>query len=133
MKQIFVNLPVKDLRRSMDFFGALGFAFNPQFTNEKAACLILGENIFAMLLVEAFFQGFSQRAIPDTARTAQVLLAVPAGSRAEVDAMVAKAVAAGGTAPRPPQDHGVMYSHDFDDPDGHIWEVFHMDEAPAQG
>ncbi|SAL54531.1 VOC family protein [Caballeronia telluris] len=125
-KQIFVNLPVKDLKRSMTFFKALGLSFDPQFTNDKGACLVIGENIFAMLLVEDFFQGFTSKAIVDAEQSTEVLVCLSCESRAEVDDLVAKAVAAGGRAPRPPLDHGFMYGHGFEDLDGHIWELVHM-------
>lgn len=125
--QIFVNLPVSDLPASRQFFGSLGFAFNPQFSDDNAACMIIGENIYAMLLTRQYFQGFIDRPVAEPASAAQVLLALPCENRAAVDAMVDKAVAAGGKAPRPAKDHGFMYQHGFDDLDGHIWEVFHMD------
>jgi predicted lactoylglutathione lyase len=125
-KQIFVNLPVKDLKRSMTFFKALGLGFDPQFTNDKGACLVIGDNIFAMLLAEDFFQGFTSKAIVDARQSTEVLVCLSCESRAEVDELVAKAVAAGGHAPRPPLDHGFMYGHGFEDPDGHIWELAHM-------
>ncbi|MDR5750687.1 MULTISPECIES: VOC family protein [unclassified Caballeronia] len=125
-KQIFVNLPVKDLKRSMTFFKALGLSFDPQFTNDKGACLVIGENIFAMLLVEDFFQGFTSKAIVDAEQSTEVLVCLSCESRVEVDELVAKAVAAGGRAPRPPLDHGFMYGHGFEDLDGHIWELVHM-------
>jgi uncharacterized protein len=128
-KQIFVNLPVKDLPRSIPFFQALGFELNPQFTNELAACLVIGDNIHAMLLTEPFFQGFISKPIADARASTEVLVCLSCESRAEVDAVVAKALAAGGTAPRPPVDHGFMYSHGFEDLDGHIWELVHMDPA----
>ncbi|SOE81674.1 Predicted lactoylglutathione lyase [Caballeronia arationis] len=125
-KQIFVNLPVKDLKRSMTFFKALGLSFDPQFTNDQGACLVIGDNIFAMLLVEDFFQGFTSKAIVDAEQSTEVLVCLSCESRAEVDELVAKAVAAGGRAPRPPLDHGFMYGHGFEDLDGHIWELVHM-------
>ncbi len=125
--QIFVNLPVKDLTRSVAFFSALGFTFNPTFTDDNATCMIIGENIFAMLLTEPFFRTFTDKDLCDTATQTEVLVALSLDSRADVDAMVAKAKAAGGRVPRPPQDHGFMYGHGFEDLDGHIWEVFHME------
>lgn len=128
--QIFINLPVKDLKKTVDFFTALGFTFNPQFTDENATCMIIGENMFAMLLVEPFFRTFTAKGICDTARDTEVLTALSVGGREEVDALVAKAKAAGGTLPRPPQDLGFMYSHGFEDLDGHTWEVFHMSAMP---
>ncbi|MDQ2139092.1 VOC family protein [Alcaligenaceae bacterium C4P045] len=126
-KQIFVNLPVADLPRSQAFFGALGFTFNPQFTNAQAACMVIGEHIYAMLLVEDFFAGFTDKPIADATKTSEVLVCLSCESRAEVDDLVARAVAAGGTSPRAPQDHGFMYGHGFQDPDGHIWELMFMD------
>jgi predicted lactoylglutathione lyase len=125
-KQIFVNLPVKDLKRSMTFFKALGLSFDPQFTNDQGACLVIGDNNFAMLLVEDFFQGFTSKAIVDAEQSTEVLVCLSCESRTEVDELVAKAVAAGGRAPRPPLDHGFMYGHGFEDLDGHIWELVHM-------
>jgi predicted lactoylglutathione lyase len=134
LRQIFVNLPIKDMQRSLAFFKALGLSFNKQFTNEQGACLEIAENIYAMLLVEAFFQGFTKLPIADARRSTEVLIALSCDSRAEVDALVAKAVAAGATTPNAPVDHGFMYQHGFADLDGHQWEVFWMDEsaAPAQ-
>ena len=126
-KQIFVNLAVADLPRSRTFFEGLGLSFNPQFSNDKGACLMLGENLFAMLLTRDFFQTFTDKAIADTATTAEALICLSCASRAEVDGLVAKAVKAGGKAHRQPQDHGFMYGHGFEDPDGHIWELAYMD------
>ncbi len=133
-RQIFVNLPIKDMARSQAFFKSLGLNFNPQFTNDQGACLEVGENFFAMLLVEPFFQGFTKLPISDAKKSTEVLIALSCDSRAEVDEIVAKAVAAGGTTPNAPQDHGFMYQHGFADLDGHQWEVFWMDmsAAPAQ-
>jgi predicted lactoylglutathione lyase len=128
-KQIFVNLAVADLPKSKAFFGALGLGFNPQFTNDQGACLVLGENIFAMLLVKEFFKGFTDKALADAHTSTEALLCLSCESRAEVDALVAKAVAAGGKAPRAPQDHGFMYGHGFEDLDGHLWELACMDLA----
>jgi predicted lactoylglutathione lyase len=125
-RQIFVNLPVKDLPRSVAFFTALGFTFNPQFTNENATCMIVDENIFVMLLVEPFFQTFIKKDICDARTSTEVLMCLSCESRAEVDELVAKAVAAGGTIPRAAEDHGFMYGHAFEDPDGHIWELVYM-------
>lgn len=130
-KQIFVNLPVSDLPRSMAFFRALGLGFNARFTNEQAAALEIGPNIYAMLLTTPFFQGFTKLPVADARQTTEVLLALPCDSRAAVQAVVAQAVAAGATTPNAPQDHGFMYQHGFADPDGHQWEVFWMDEAAA--
>ncbi|BAN23182.1 VOC family protein [Caballeronia insecticola] len=130
-KQIFVNLPVRDLKRSMTFFKALGLSFNPAFTNDDAACLVIGENIYAMLLVEKFFQTFTAKPIVDAHAGTEALVCLSCESRAEVDDLVAKAVAAGGSAPREPLDHGFMYGHGFEDPDGHIWELVHMSPEAA--
>ena len=126
-RQIFVNLPIKNMERSQAFFKALGFSFNPQFTNEQGACMVIAEDIFAMLLVEPFFQTFTKKPIADAMKTTEVLVCLSCESRAEVDEMVRKAVAAGGTAPNAPQDHGFMYGHGFQDLDGHIWELAYMD------
>ncbi|CDY79120.1 Glyoxalase family protein [Caballeronia glathei] len=130
-KQIFVNLPVSDLKRSMTFFKALGLSFNSQFTNDQAACLVVGENIFAMLLVEEFFRTFTHKPLVDANAATEVIVCLSCESRAEVDDLVAKAVAAGGRAPREPQDHGFMYAHGFEDVDGHIWELVHMSPEAA--
>lgn len=125
--QIFVNLPVKDLKRAVDFFTALGFSFNPQFTDENATCMIVGDNNYVMLLVEPFFQGFTPKPIADAHRQTEVLVAVSRENRAAVDDIVAKAVAGGAKTPNPPQDHGFMYQHGFEDLDGHMWEFFYME------
>jgi uncharacterized protein len=125
-RQIFVNLPVKDLERSVAFFTRLGFTFDPKFTDKNATCMIVAENIFVMLLVEPFFGTFTAKKIADSRSTTEVLVCLSCDTRAEVDALVAKALAAGGTAPRAPQDHGFMYGHGFEDLDGHIWELVYM-------
>ena len=129
--QIFVNLPVKDLKRSVEFFTKLGYSFNPQFTDENATCMLVGENIFAMLLVESYFKTFITKPISDAKKGTEVILALTAPTRAEVDELIAKAVAAGATTLRPPQDHGFMYQHGYEDLDGHLWEVFWMDPNAA--
>lgn len=129
-KQIFVNLPVKDLQRSVAFFGKLGYAFNPQFTDENATCMILGENLFAMLLVEPYFRSFIEKDVSDAHRSTEVLLAVPVDSNEAVDALVSKALEAGAREPRPAQDLGFMYQRSYEDLDGHTWEVFHMSAMP---
>jgi uncharacterized protein len=131
LRQIFVNLPIKDMERSQAFFKALGLSFNPRFTNDKGACLEIAENIYAMLLVEPFFQGFTKLPISDAKKATEVLIALSCDSREEVTGLVAKAVAAGATTPNAPQDHGFMLQHGFADLDGHQWEVFWMDEAAA--
>ncbi len=130
-RQIFVNLAVKDMAHSQAFFKALGLTFNQRFTNEKGACLEIGENFYAMLLVEPFFQGFTKKPISDAQKATEVILALSVDSRAEAEEVVRQAVAAGATTPNAPQDHGFMYQHGFADLDGHQWEVFWMDEAAA--
>lgn len=131
--QIFVNLPVKDLKKSMDFFTQLGYSFNAQFTDDKAACMVISESIFAMLLTEPFFKSFTNKEINDTSKSAQVIVCLSSESRAAVDELVSKAVAAGGATPKAAQDHGFMYSHGFEDLDGHIWEIVYMDPSAVQG
>ncbi len=126
-RKIFVNLAVGDLKRSMEFFGKLGFQFNPQFTDDKAACMIISDEAYVMLLIEPFFKTFTKREICNTNSYTEGLLALSCDSRAEVDEMVNKAVAAGGKHAMDPQDHGFMYGWSFYDPDGHHWEVFWMD------
>jgi predicted lactoylglutathione lyase len=130
--QIFVNLPVKDLKRSVDFFTKLGYTFNPQFTNENATCMILGDNLFAMLLVEKFFSSFTSKSICDTANSTEALSCLSCSSREQVDELVEKALANGGKAPRKAQDHGFMYAHGYEDLDGHTWELVYMTGAPPQ-
>lgn len=125
--QIFVNLPVKNIERSRAFFSALGYSFNPQFSNDSALSMIVSDTIYVMLLAEPFFQTFTAKPIADATKSTEVLVCLSCASRAEVDALVAKALAAGGTAPRAPQDHGFMYGHGFEDPDGHIWELVYME------
>lgn len=125
-RQIYVNLPVKDLERSKAFFAHLGFSFNPQYSNEVAACMVVADDIFVMLLGEPFFATFTTKPICDARSSTEVLVCLSCASRAEVDDLVARALAAGGTAPRRPQDHGFMYGHGFEDPDGHIWELVYM-------
>jgi uncharacterized protein len=130
--QIFVNLPVRDLQKSMAFFSALGFTFNAQFTDHKAACMVMGENIYAMLIVESFFQTFTPKLLCDAHRFTEVLNALAVESRDKVDELVRKAVAAGGSTPMPSADHGFMYQHGFQDLDGHIWELLYLDAAHTQ-
>ena len=126
-RKIFINLPVRDLERAKGFFAALGFAFNPQFTDEKAACMIVSEEAYVMLLAEPFFRTFTKRKVCDTSTHVEGLFALSCESRAEVDDMVRKAIAAGGSHAMDPQDHGFMYGWSFCDPDGHQWEVLWMD------
>ena len=126
-KQIYLNLAVDNLDRSKAFFSAIGFRFDPQFTNAQAACLILGDNIYAMLLVKHLFGSFTRKALCDPRESTEALVGLSCESRGEVDALVAKARAAGGSVPRAPQDFGFMYGHGFEDIDGHIWDLIHMD------
>ena len=129
-KMIFVNLPVTDLARSMAFYEAVGFTNNPQFTNDQAAAMQWSDEIAVMLLTHDFWKTFTDRAIPNAHESAQVFLCLSHDSRAEVDAIVARAGAAGGRSePTPTQDHGFMYGSSFEDPDGHIWENVYMDMA----
>ncbi|OGB00390.1 MAG: extradiol dioxygenase [Burkholderiales bacterium RIFCSPHIGHO2_12_FULL_61_11] len=130
--QIFVNLPVKNLARSVEFFTKLGYKFDPQFTDENATCMIVSDNIYVMLLFEKFFQTFTKKPICDATKNTEVLLCLSCESRAEVDEQVRKAVAAGGTSPREPQDHGFMYGHGFEDLDGHIWELLYWELIDMQ-
>jgi len=129
---IFVNLPVRDPQRSMNFFSKLGFAFNPKFTDEKAACMIISQEAFVMLLSEPFFKTFTKRDLCNTTRQTEALLALSCTSRAEVDEMVKKAIDAGGQRAMDPMDQGFMYGWSFYDPDGHHWEVLWMDPKAAQ-
>ena len=132
--QIFVNLPVRDLDKAKAFFNALGYAVNPQFTDANAACLVISDTIYVMLLVEPFFQGFTRKPLCDARTHTEVLLCLSVDSRNGVDAMVAKALAAGGREPMEAKDYGFMYQRGFEDLDGHLWEVVHMDEngPPAE-
>jgi len=126
--KIFVNMPVKDLQRSIDFFTQLGYTFNQQFTDDTATCMVITESIYAMLLTEAKFRQFTPKPICDAHISTEVLIALSCDSREQVNEMVRKAVAAGGTTYAEAKDHGFMLQHGFQDPDGHIWEVFYMDE-----
>ena len=125
--QIFVNLPVKNLKQSIEFFTQLGFQFNPQFTDETATCMVVSENIFVMLLTHEKFKTFTPNGICDTTKSTEVLTCLSVESRAKVDEMVHKAVAAGGTTYSEPQYYGFMYGHGFQDLDGHIWELIYME------
>jgi predicted lactoylglutathione lyase len=132
--KMFVNLPVKDLQKSMEFFTKLEFPFNPQFTDETAACMVVGADSFVMLLTQEKFKMFTPKALCDATQSTEVLVAVSTESRDTVDDLVRKAVAAGGTTYSEPQDHGFMYGHGFQDLDGHLWEVFYMEpSAITQG
>ena len=129
-RKIFVNLPVGDLKRSIEFFTTLGFAFNPQFTDDTAACMIVSDEAFVMLLVEGKFQDFTKKELADPARQTEAIMAVSAESRAQVDDLADTALASGGSAANEPIDmDGFMYGRSFQDPDGHLWEVVWMDPA----
>lgn len=125
--QIFINLPVKDLKRSMDFYTAVGFTNNPMFTDETAACMAYSEEIYVMLLTHAKFNEFINKPIADTQTTTAVINALGLDSKERVDKTVEKALKAGGKEPREPADYGFMWQRSFEDPDGHFWEVFYMD------
>jgi len=130
-RKVFVNLAVRDLKKSMEFFSTLGFTFTPKFTDENAACMILSSEGYVMLLREPFFKSFTKRDVCDTSRQNEALLALSCESRAEVDEMVKTALANGGSPAMDPQDHGFMYAWSFYDIDGHHWEVLWMDPSAA--
>jgi predicted lactoylglutathione lyase len=125
--KIFVNLPVADLNKSKSFFQALGYSFNPQFTDDTAACLVISDDIYAMLLTHAKFKEFTPKAICDARQSSEVLICLSCENRQQVEDLVRKATGAGGSPYAEPQDHGFMYQHGFQDPDGHIWELIYMD------
>ena len=128
--QIFVNLPVRDLDRSVAFFTGLGFRFNPQFTDSNATCMIVSDDIYVMLLVEPYFKTFTDKPLCDARACSEAIVCLSLDSREAVDQMVAAAVKGGARLPREPQDHGFMYGHGFEDLDGHLWEFVHMSGAP---
>jgi predicted lactoylglutathione lyase len=132
--KIFVNLPVRDLDKSKEFFGKVGLSFNPQFTDETAASMVISDDIYAMLLTHKKFKEFTKKEIADATKTTEVLIALSMDSRDEVNSFVDKALASGATKAREPADHGFMFERSFNDLDGHIWEIFHMDmSAIPQG
>ena len=131
-KQVYINLPVANLPKSISFFKALGFSLNPQMSNDAGACVIISDTIFVMLATHAMFRTFTPKAVCDTSKAVEVLLNLSCESREEVDGLVAKALAAGGSTYDKPEDLGFMYSHRFVDPDGHGWGLFHVSEMPAQ-
>ena len=131
-RQLFLNLAVRDLKKSMTFFSTLGFEFNPKFTNDDAACMIVGNGSFVMLLTQPYFKTFTRREPCDTTTHSEGLFAVSCGSRAEVDEMAGRAMSAGAQHAMDPQDHGFMYVKTFYDLDGHHWEVFWMDPKAAE-
>ena len=128
-RKIFVNLPVKNLDKSVEFFTKLGFTFNAQFTDKNATSMIVGEDIYVMLLVEEYFRTFTKKSIADTSKSAEAIFALSAPDRQGVDDLVNKAMAAGAATHNEKQDHGFMYGWGFQDLDGHLWEVFYMDPA----
>ena len=129
-RQVFLTLPVADLAKSVAFFKALGFTHNPQFSDDTAACIVLSETVSAMLGTHAKFKAFTPKAICDTRQAVEVLISLSCDSREEVDSLVAKALAAGGTTYDQPEDLGFMYSHSFVDLDGHGWGLMHFTAAP---
>ena len=132
MRKIFVNLPVKDLDASKRFFETLGFTFNPQFTDETAACMVVSDAIYVMLLTHPRFQDFINDEIADASKTTEVLTCLSVETKPEIDATLEKALAAGAKPWKPNMDHGWMYGCSFQDLDGHVWEFVWMDEAAAQ-
>ena len=130
--KIFVNLPVKSLNKSVDFFTKLGYQFNPQFTDETATCMIVSEDIFVMLLTEPKFKMFTPKEICDTSKSSEVLVCLSCESREKVDEMVRNAVSAGGTTYNDPKDYGFMYGHGYQDLDGHIWELMYMEPSAVK-
>jgi predicted lactoylglutathione lyase len=131
--KIFVNLPVKDLNKTVEFFTKLGFSFNPQYTDENATCMIVGEDSYVMLLVEKFFKTFTSKEIADTTKSIEVITSLNVESRAKVDEMVDKAMQAGAGKAREPEEYPFMYDRSFHDLDGHLWEIGYMDlEAIAK-
>ncbi len=130
--KIFVNLPVEDLEKSKAFFAKLGYRFNPQFTDETAACMVITDDIYAMLLTKAKFKEFTKKAIADATQTTEVLTCLSVDSKAKVEEMLDAALEAGATEARDPMDYGFMYGRSFNDLDGHIWEIIWMDPRAAE-
>lgn len=132
-RKMFVNLPVRDLKRSIEFFTRLGFTFNPRFTDDQGTCMIVGEDAYVMLLVRERFKDFTKKQLCDTSTHTEGLVALSCASRAEVDEIVKTAIVAGGSHAVDAVDHGFMYGWSFYDLDGHHWEVFHMDPQAVAG
>lgn len=128
-RQLFVNLPVTDLAKTVEFFTALGFSFNPDFTDENASCMIVNDDAYVMLLVESYFKTFTSKTVADARSTSEAIMSFSLESREAVDQLVRTALTSGGTPSEEAQDYGFMYTHSFQDPDGHLWEVFWMDPA----
>ena len=133
IKQLFINLPVADVPKSLAFFKALGFDHNPEFSGEETACIILSDTISVMLGTHAKFREFTPKAVCDTSKAVEVLLTLSCDSRERVDELVAKAIAAGGSTYDQPEDFGFMYTHSFLDPDGHGWGLLHFSPTPNEG
>lgn len=131
-RKIFVNIPVKDLERAKAFFLALGFNCNAQFTDATAACIVISDDIYTMLLTEEKFASFAPHPVSDANKATEVLLCLSCDSRAEVDDLVKRALANGGSVYREPMDYGFMYAHSFKDPDGHAWELVYMEPSAVQ-
>ena len=131
-RMIFVNLPVTDLQRSVDFWSGLGFTFNPQFTDENAACMVISDDADVMLLTEKFFSTFTRKPVADAKAQTEAIMALSTSSRDEVDQLTDKALATGGSPANEPQEEGFMYSRSFHDPDGHLWELLYMDPAALE-
>ncbi|HLN20985.1 MAG TPA: VOC family protein [Bacteroidales bacterium] len=129
MKKIFINLPSKDLKKTATFFARMGFSFDPQFSDDNAKCLIISDEIYVMFLSEQFFRSFTNKDIPDTSKTTGAILSLTAESREEVDSFMEHCIAAGGRDVSKPQEMDFIYTRSFEDPDGHLWEVFYMDMA----
>ena len=127
VNQIFLNLPVKDISKTIHFFKNIGFSFDQTYTDENATCMIIGENIYAMLLVEKFFKTFTSKEICDTKVNTEFVCALSVESRNKVDEIIDRVLLSGGSEPRAVQDHGFMYGRSFQDIDGHLWEVFYME------
>jgi predicted lactoylglutathione lyase len=131
--KVFINMPVKDLNKTKAFFEGLGYSFNPQFTDENAACMVISEAIYAMMLTESYFSTFTKKPIADAKKTTEVLIALDAASRDEVTGIISKAKELGATIYAEAQDHGWMYQHSFADLDGHQWEFAYMDMSQMPG
>jgi len=132
-RKIFVNLPVKDLAKTVEFFAQLGFEFDPKFTDDNATCMIVNDDAAVMLLVEDFFKGFVKKDLADTTTHTEVINALSAESRERVDELVDQAFAAGAQPASDPMDEGFMYSRSFQDLDGHLWEILYMDPSALEG
>ena len=132
-RNLYVNLPVKDLKKTVEFFSSLGFSFNATFTDDNAACMVINDSTSVMLLVESYFATFTRKPVADATAATETLLALSVDSRDEVEAFVEKAVSLGGKEYADPRDYGFMCQRSFADLDGHQWEVFFMDESQFPG